>query len=85
MCYDDPGSIRYSSTDPFCIPRDQFCDGISDCGNGRDEKKLGFGFKCQIKHQQDACILSPLMVYDNVTDCSNGDDYFGSALEAVIK
>lgn len=77
MCYDEPPSNDegwYSSADPLCIPRDQFCDGIVDCGNGRDEQKTGFGFKCRVRDRKEVCLLAPSMAWDAERDCKNGED-----------
>ena len=67
-------STPFSSSDPYCIPRDQFCDGMSDCANGRDEQQIGFGFKCRVNNQQESCVLSPHMAFDAIKDCADGED-----------
>nr|XP_004226924.2 uncharacterized protein LOC101242913 [Ciona intestinalis] len=77
-CY-GPDSKRgdftsYNYTNPYCVPRYKFCDGVQDCMNDRDEAQIGFGFKCQVYKHFQTCILPNEMLNDGKIDCEDKSD-----------
>ena len=56
-----------------CVSRSTICDGLISTGCPEDDEwKTGIGFKC-IRNGR-VCRLPQQLLYDDITDCDNGED-----------
>jgi len=51
-----------------------YCDAMSQCKDNSDEKKAGYGFRCEGKSRKGICVLPQRNVYDSAAQCIDKSD-----------